>query len=881
METGRDEPARPSAWARLTPEQVASELGVDPARGLSASEAAARLARLGPNALPRAPAPSIGSLILRQVTNFIVVLLAIAALLSLMLGQIADALAILAALLLNVVVGFVMDYQAEREIAALQSLTAPRARVRRDGNVYDLPAIELVPGDVLIVEAGDRLPADGRLFSGELSVDESLLTGESLPVQKQLDPLEGAPALMERSNEVFAGTLATVGSAVVLTTATGARTEVGRIGSLLSEAPRPVIPLTERLEALGRYLVWTVAAVAAVIVTLGLWQGQPFWPLLETSVVLAIAAIPEGLPTVATLALAAGSKRLAGQGLRLRYIGALEALGSVTALCLDKTGTLTANAMTVQEVRLPGHRVRVTGTGYLPEGRFLEQGHELAPGAWSLLQGLLRVVQLCNDAALESHEQGWHIHGDPSDGALLVAAAKAGLSDERPQWARIRAEVAGPGHPWMLVVVRMPEGDVAFIKGAPEHVLARCEAERTEGGVTPLGPKEREGWLQANREMAQEALRVFGVAVSRPGEANGEKWTWLGLVGMADPARLGVKEALAEAHAAGIRTIMITGDQPATALAIARQLDMAAGQEPKVVAGSEAPIPGTAAYARATPEGKYALVRALQDEGAVVVMTGDGVNDAPALRAAMVGVAMGQGTDVAKEASAVVLMDERIPTLLRGIAEGRSAFLNIQKAVDYLLTCSMTTMLTVLLTTAAGYPPPLLPLQILYLNLLTHTFPALGLAMEPPSAEVMHQPPLPRKALLLPPARLGSILWHGVIMASATLAMGAWGLRHGGGEHARTLVFVALASALLVHTFSDRSPKPFGGWFCGRNWQLLGFVGMAVALQLLAITLPPLRDLLGMSALDPSDWGGVTAAVLVTLLAVEISKWAVPPAGRD
>lgn len=869
-------------WLRLTPEAAAAELGVDPARGLSPAEASERLARHGPNALPRTPPPSIWALILRQVTNFIVGLLAAAALLSLMLGHVADAVAILAALVLNAGVGFVMDYRAECDIAALATLTVPRARVRRDGHVFDLPAEEIVPGDVLVVEAGDRLPADGRLFSGELSVDESLLTGESLPVQKQVAPLEGAPSLMERRNEVFAGTLATLGAAVVLTTGTGARTEVGRIGRLLSETSGAVIPLTERLEALGRYLIWTVAAVAAVIVTMGLWKGQAFWPLLETAIVLAIAAIPEGLPTVATLALAAGAKRLSGLGLRLRHIGALEALGSVTTLCLDKTGTLTANAMTVQEVRLPGHRLRVTGTGYVPEGRFLEADQDPRPEALALLRGLLRTAQLCNDATLESHEEGWHIHGDPSDGALLVAAAKAGLPDERKQWPRLAAEAAGPGHPWMRVIYRMPEGEVAFAKGAPERVLERCAAVRTEHGDVPLDASGLEAWRLLNRELASAALRVFGVAVSPPGQATCEGgWIWLGLVGMADPARPGVQEALAEAHAAGIRTLMITGDQPATALAIARQLDMAAGEEPRVVSGSEAPVPGMAAYARATPEGKYSLVKALQAQGEVVVMTGDGVNDAPALRAAMVGVAMGRGTDVAKEAAAVVLMNEEIPTLLRGIAEGRSAYLNIQKAIDYLLTCSMTTMLAVLLTTAAGYPSPLLPLQILYLNLLTHTFPALGLAMEPPSPDVMRQPPLPRKALLLPPARLASILWHGVIMAVATLAMGAWGLQHEGPEHGRTLVFATLASVLMVHTFSDRAPTPFGGLTYGRNWMLMGFVGMAVALQLLAIFLVPLRDLLGMTTLAPSDWVGVVAAAAVTLVAVEISKWALPPGSRD
>lgn len=863
-------------WFRLTPEQTASELGVDPARGLSSAEAADRLERHGPNALPRAPAVSLGALILRQVTNFIVVLLAIAALLSFLLGDPIDALAILAALVLNAGVGLLMDYQAEREISALQTLSAPRARVRRDGNVLDVPAAELVPGDVLVVEAGDRLPADGRLYSGTLSVDESLLTGESVPAPKRLEPREGPASLLERDNEVFAGTLAVMGSAVVLTTATGAQTEVGRIGRLLSETRSPAVPLTERLEALGRYLVWTVAAVAAVILTLGLWQGQPFWPLAETAVVLAIAAIPEGLPTVATLALAAASRRLAGRGLRVRHIGALEALGSVTALCLDKTGTLTANAMTVREVRVPGHRLTVTGIGYVPEGRFLERESEPSHEAEALLRGLLRAALLCNDAQLESHDAGWHIHGDPSDGALLVAAAKAGIADERASWPRLATEAPGAEHPWMVVTYRQDGAEVSYSKGAPERVLDRCGAVRTADGDVLLDPSGRAAWLDANRQMAGTALRVFGVAVSE-----GEGWVWLGLVGMADPPRPGVRAALAEAHQAGIRTIMITGDQPATALAIARELDMAAGAEPRVVVGAEVPVPGTAAYARATPEGKHALVCALQEQQEVVVMTGDGVNDAPALRAAMVGVAMGRGTDVAKEAAAVVLVDEEIPTLLGGIAEGRTAFLNIQKAVDFLITCSMATMLAVLLTTAAGYDAPLLPLQILYLNLLTHTFPALGLAMEPPSPSVMRRPPLPRKALLLPPARLASILWHGLILAVATLALGAWGMRHGGLEHGRTLVFATLATSLMLHTFSDRSPRPFGGWRFGGNRLLLVFVGMAVLLQLLALFWPSLRDLLGMTPLAPGDWMGVGIAALVTLVAVEVSKRALPPERGD
>ncbi|HEY9899966.1 MAG TPA: cation-transporting P-type ATPase [Pantanalinema sp.] len=876
-----DSPAPP--WHVLTPEAAAHRLDVQPDRGLDAAQVAERLGRFGPNALPRVEPPSLLTLALRQVTNFIVLLLSAAAVISWLLGEAADALAILAALVLNAVVGFVMDYQAERDIASIQALTAPRARVRRAGNVLEIDSEQLVPGDVVLIEAGDRIPADGRILAGSFSADESLLTGESAAVAKQAPPLPAETlSLSERRNEAFAGTMVTIGSGTLLVTATGPRSEVGKIGRLLSETARPTIPLTERLDVLGRYLVWTVAAVAAVIVTLGLWQKQPFWPLLETAVVLAIAAIPEGLPTVATLALAAGADRLARQGLRLRQIGALEALGSVTSLCLDKTGTLTANAMTVQEVRLDGHVIRVTGEGWTPSGTFAEDGRPPSERLVSRLQEVLRAAQRCNDATLEAHDTGWHIHGDPSEGALLVAAAKAGLSDDRAQLGRLATIPAGRDHPWMLVAYPDADGVAIVVKGAPEQVLARCLTVRTEEGSRALDEAEREKWLRANRELADRALRVFGVATGRrtgDWRAQGleEGWEWLGLVGMADPPRSGVAGALAMAHRAGVRTVMITGDQPATALAIARKLDMAAGQEPRVVVGSQAPDPGVTVYARATPEGKYALVQALQAAGEQVVMTGDGVNDAPALRAAAVGVAMGQGTDVARDAATAILVDERLETLLAGIREGRGAFLNIQKAVDFLLTCSITTMLTVLLTTAAGYPLPLLPLQILYLNILTHTFPALGLAMEPASPGVMDRPPLPRKAMLLPPERLGSILWHGVVIAAATLAMGAWGWTHDGPSHGRTLIFATLATSLMLHTFADRSPMPFVGWVRGLSWPILSFVGLAIALQLTALGWAPLRGLLQMTPLAPDDWVGVLVAAAATAVAVEVSKWAFPP----
>jgi Ca2+-transporting ATPase len=871
----------------MTVREVGEQLGVDPGRGLSEAEVRARRSRHGENRLPTAPPPSLGELVLRQARSFIVVLLLGASVVSAVLGELADAAAIFAALLLNAAVGFAMDYRAERALAALQSLAAPRARLLRDGQQVELPATEAVPGDVAVVEAGDRVPADGRLIEGELEADEALLTGESVPVSKRPVVLaRDELPLAERRNELFAGTLVTRGHGLLVVTETGEHSEIGRIGRLLMEAPSPASPLAQRLDALGRTLVWRVAALSAVIVALGLLQRREHWPLVKTAVVLAIAAIPEGLPAVATLALAAGAWRLARRGVLLRNLGALEALGSVTTLCLDKTGTLTENAMTVRAIELPGRSLEVSGQGWRPRGELLLEGRAVAVEEVPGLGELLTASQLCNDAVLEEEAGRWHIHGDPSEGALLVAGAKAGLADPRPASARLRVLEPGAGQPWMVTVTRGADGAVsAWMKGAPERVLERCSAQLGEQGTLPLDEPLRAGWLERNARLADAALRVLGVArkalPEEWSEADLEQgWQWLGLVGMSDPPRGGVKAVLAEAHAAGIRTVMLTGDQRATAAAIARELDLSGGREPKVVVGEEQPRPDVDAFARSTPEGKLKLVRALQDSGELAVMTGDGVNDAPALRAAVVGVAMGRGADVAKEAADLVLTDERLSALLEGIREGRTVFLNIQKGVDFLLTCSMTTLLVVLLATMAGFPLPLLPLQILYLNLLTHTFPALGLTLEPGDPEVMRRPPLPRGAALLPFSRQASILWHSLILSMATLGVGAWGLQHDTLGHARSLVFATLTCSLILHTASDRSASPFGGWRWGRNPALFAFVGAAIGLMLLALYLPPLRELLGMTRLEGADWLSVLVAAGISLVAVEMSKWALPPDGE-
>jgi Ca2+-transporting ATPase len=876
---GQRESDSDRGWNVESAQSVAQALGVEPSTGLSGPQIRERLERWGPNALPEGRSTPAGRLVLRQVRNSLVAVLLVAALVSLLLGEAANALAILGAVVLNAAVGFAMDFRAERALSSLKALAAPTARVRRDGQQAQILAKEVVPGDVLLVESGDRVPADGRLVQGAVEADESLLTGESAPVPKDARPLpQRQVSTADRKNELFAGTLLTRGAGTLIATATGALTEVGRIGRLLSEAPSPASPLAERLNSLGRYLVWMVAALAAVITAIGLFQGRAFWPLLETAAVLAIAAIPEGLPAVATLALAAGARRLAGKGVLLRKLAALEALGSISTLCVDKTGTLTANAMTARAIVLADRELAITGEGWDPRGSFLEAGEAIRPESLPALTELALACRVCNDAVLEQGDGPWHIHGDPSEGALLVLAAKVGTF---PGWERLAAIPHGENHPWMVAACENRGARRLFVKGAPEQVLGRCASFRRGESTLPLTGEQRCQFESANRALAGRAMRVFAVAtgpVPEPLESADLEsgWEWLGLVGIADPPRPSVSAVLAQAREAGIRAVMITGDQRLTAAVIAKELDLAHGVEPNVSVGAE-PSADADVYARATPAGKLHLVQGLQAKGELVAMTGDGVNDAPALRAATVGIAMGRGADVAKEAADAILTDERLESLLAAIREGRGAFLNIQKGLDFLLTCSITTLLVVLVTTAAGMPLPLLPLQILYLNLLLHTFPALGLTLEPPARDLMRRPPLPRRSPLLPPERLATILSHSLIMSVAILAVGAWGLRHQGEGHARALVFAAVATTLILHAFTDRSVRPFGGLRWGRNFTLFAFLGAAAVMQLLAIYVPSISRMLDMTAFHPHDWLAVLLAAAVSLIAVETSKWVLPP----
>ncbi len=859
-----------------------------PEGGLSHADAALRLERDGPNLTPTLPPRTLAQVLRDQATSFIVVLLLGAGLLSFALGEPGQGVAILAALLLNGVVGAAMDYRSSKDVEALQALAAPHARVRRGGQEWDIPAAEVVVGDLLVVLAGDRIPADARLVEGALLQDESLLTGESVPIWRR------AP-----EDRVHAGTLSLEGAALAVVEHTGARSEIGRIGRLMQETDRPPSPLQARLEGLGRVLIWTVALLAAGILAIGMAQQRPFWPLAQMAIALAIAAIPEGLPAVATLALSAGARRLAALGLQVRRLQTVETLGTIQVLCVDKTGTLTANQMAVLRLETPGSRLTVSGPALEPGGTFLAHGQVQEPGDFPAMVALLRSAQLCNNATYERSEEGWHVHGDPDEGALLVVAAKAKLKDPRPACARRWTIDPGPGRPWMAVCCGPapdPLGGATVIaaKGAPEAILARCAevisaTDRASGSsrnlqlnARPLTDSGRRAWSRRSRAMARCGLRVFAVAarmipatvpLPSPDQAEDTGWVFLGLIGMADPPRPEGRQAVRDLRQAGIRMVMVTGDHPATAAAIARRLELAGARPLKVDAGSSDPAPDSDVLARVTPEGKYRLVQALRERGQAVAMMGDGVNDAPALRAADVGIAMGGGAAVAKQAAEAILVEPRLDVLLGALLEGRTVFFNIQSAADYLITCSVATMLAVLIATVFGWPLPLSPLQILYLNLLIHTFPALGLAL----GEAEGHGPVPRRSLLLGRARMLAMLSHGLVIAVITLAVGRWGLAHRGLAHGQTLILVTIAMALAMHAFSDRRAAPFRGILGRGAIRLSRWVAIVLWLAIATSDLRPLSAVLGTSPLDQRDWLVALCAALASYVVIETSKWILPP----
>ncbi len=759
----------PVAWHLLPAPEVLA-LVKSAASGLSVAEAAQRLVQCGPNELREAAPTSPCSIFFRQFASLIVWILIGADLVSGLLREVIDAFAILAIVVLNAAVGFYQEYNAEKSIAALKRLTAPQAKVWRDGKLVAVPASHIVPGDVLELESGDLVAADARLLSAAaFRCIEAALTGESEPVEKEAAPLDARDVpLAERANLVFLGTSVANGSARAVVVATAMETEIGRIATLIDQAGQGEgTPLQQRLKAFGRILVWASLGIVAGLFGIGLLRGTPFLEMFMTSVSLAVAAVPEGLPAIVTIALALGVSRMSRRRALVRRLPSVETLGSTNVICTDKTGTLTVGEMTVRAMHVGGTTYDVSGEGDEPKGEVRLAGVLADAGQMSALRSLGELLVGCNNAHLSEIEGKWQVIGDPTDGAMLSAGIKAGADPGRleSEWPKVGELPFDSDRKRHSVIRQTADGRLrAFINGAPDLLLKRCTQLFTAGGVRPLTETDRTALLAANAALASQALRVLGSAyrdlapaakADLPAEDLEQDLVFVGLVGMQDPPRAEAKAAIARCRNAGIRVVMITGDHPQTVLAIARQLGLAtatATASDNAATGAEldklsdealrARAPEIAVYARVTAEHKLRIVRAWKANDAVVAMTGDGVNDAPAIKGPDIGIAMGRsGTEVTKQASDMIITDDNFATIVAAVEEGRGIDENIRKTLQYLLAGNSGELLLMTVCVAIGLPSPLLPIHLLWINLVTDGLPALCLATDPIDPDVMNRRP--------------------------------------------------------------------------------------------------------------------------------------------
>jgi len=885
------------------------------ARGLGSGDAAERLTRHGPNALGGTQQRSLFTILVHQFRSLIVGLLVAAGGVALALGEIIEAVAILIVIVLNAVIGFVTEWKAARALEGLRKQAVSVARVLRDGEERQIPAEQLVPGDVVLLSAGDRVPSDGRVIEqARLQVDEAALTGESLPVTKSVDAVKDPEApLGDRVSMVHLGTAVSDGRGKFIVTATGARTEMGKIGTLIEGVGEHSTPLEAKLAQLSRALLVIVLVLCAVIVFVGWLRGNGLLFMIEVGISLAIAAVPEGLLAVTTMTLAVGMQRMAKMNALVRRLPAVESLGSTTVICSDKTGTLTRNEMTVRAYDVAGRRVEVTGTGYAAEGEFRVDTQKIEPttdaDAERPLHLALRIGALCNDAKLEHSGDNTTVLGDPTEAALIVAAEKAGLDRavmER-DYPRTGEIPFSSDTKRMATVHSTPDGhSVAYVKGSPAAVLDASVSVLGPGGVTPMSDEVRTQRRARNDVLAGSALRVLGLAYRELPAQHSEadltrELTFVGLVGMTDPLRDEARGTIESCRAAGIRVVMITGDQQATATEIARQLGLdldAQGQPMRAVHARELSgldadgwlkvVRDAAVFARVSPEHKLQIVDALQRLGHVVAMTGDGVNDAPALRKADIGIAMGiRGTEVAKESAAMVITDDNFSTIVGAVEQGRIIVHNILRFIHYLFSCNFAEVLTVFAAIMIGWPLPLGVLQILWLNLVTDIFPAMALALEPSAPDVMKRPPRDPKEPLMTPSFGWLIVWQGVLLSGCTLATFATGMHWYGAEgsglrHAVTIAFMTLALAQIFHAFNARSRTRSAltvrmftnGWLWGATL-------ICVLLQLAAVTVPLLREVLHTVPLAAGDWGLSAAGSLLPVAVVELVKLVQRWRGRD
>jgi Ca2+-transporting ATPase len=885
-------------WWFEDKETTAQKWGTDLEKGLSIEEVISRQQKYGPNQLAEKEGRSVVSLFLDQFKDFMIWILIGASLISGFLKEWVDSIAIICIVILNAVLGFIQEFKAEKSLAALKKLSSPTSKVIRNGKHLVVPSNEIVPGDLVEIEAGDYVPADCRIVyaTGNLSSHEASLTGESTPVSKSVKKLDQEDiALADRNNMLYMGTSVVSGKARAIITGTGMNTELGKIADMIQEIEDTTTPLQKKLKEFGKIIIIIVFLLVGMIFLIGYIRGEEVLGLFLSAVSLAVAAIPEGLPAVVTIALALGVQRMVKRNCIIRKLPSVETLGCTSVICSDKTGTLTKNEMTVQMVYHAGEYYTISGIGYAPTGNFLHNSQPIIPEENPGLLKLLSYSVLCNGAQLVHGSEGYSIIGDPTEGALLTMAAKAGMKKNILENEYLFCEEIpfDSDRKQMTIIRRKGDQHIAFVKGAPDVLLANCNTLEINGEPLPLDHIIRKEIVKANADLADKAMRVLGVAYryfdqlpeNRDAATVERELTFLGLVAMIDPPRPEVKLAIQDCYNAGIRSVMITGDHINTAVAIARDLgfyheDSLAytGEELDRIPEDEflRNVENTAVYARVSPEHKLRIVKAWREKGKIVAMTGDGVNDAPAVKEADIGVAMGiTGTDVTKEVSEMIITDDNFASIVAAVEEGRGIYDNIRKFIHYLLSCNVGEILVMFVASLLRLPVPLLPIQILWINLITDGLPALALGVDPTDKKIMKQPPRLKDEPVIS-RQMGSwILMQGAFIAFCSLLAFylVYFIENESIERARTACFIVLACSQLFHSFNCRSIREsiFSLGFL-TNSSLVYATLLSFILQMAVIYVPFLQSVFKTVPLGLFDWLMVLVISSFPLWAMELTK---------
>ncbi|QLE55507.1 cation-translocating P-type ATPase [Nostoc sp. TCL26-01] len=877
-------------WHLMSADRALDKLKTSAKSGLSSEVATTNLSRYGLNVLADTQVRSHLSIFVDQFQSLPVALLGVAAGVSLFTGGLIDALVILGVVGLNAVIGYTTETQSERIIHSLKHQQQTSAWVMRDDTAREIPVENVVMGDILILKPGSYIAADARLIEADnLSIDESALTGESIPVSKNTAPLMGEDVpLGDRLNMIYKGTLITGGQGLAVVVATGQFTEMGNIHQLVGEAKATETPLARQLDEVGSQLVLISMGICGLVFGLGLLRGYGLVQMLKSSISLAVAAVPEGLPTIATTTLALGIRDMRKNQVLVRSLSAVEALGSVQTICLDKTGTITENKMSVVEIHISTREIKVA------DGEFLAGAENINPYMYDELLKLIHVSVLCNESEVSQDRNGeYAVTGSATENALIHLAIAAGVDAIalREKYPLLHTNLRSENRNLMSTIHQTQNTDkFVAVKGNPKEVAQICQSWMKDGQLVTLTNEDRQKLEIENDRMAGKALRILGLAYSYLDESdhgNHESGLiWLGLVGMADPIRKGARELMANFHQAGINTVMITGDQSPTAYAIAKELDLSRDSQLEILDSNNlnnlTPEALTAlsdkvdVFARISPSNKLQIVQALQNAGQVVAMTGDGINDAPALKAAQVGVAMGKGgTDVAREVADIILEDDRLETMIIAVSRGRTIYNNIRKSVHFLLATNLSEIMVMTIATASGIGEPLNAIQLLWLNLVTDIFPGLSLAMEAPEPEVLSQPPRNPEEPIIKKSDFARITWESATISGSTLAAYGYGiLKYGISPQASTIAFMSLTTAQLLHTISSRSEKHsiFHPQKLPNNPYLNAAVTSSFAIQLLAITVPPLRNLLKITPINLLDSAVIGSSALLPLLVNEGTK---------